>query len=591
MITLVNNFQTKNFFESFIVPGMILIILFFGCSNESRQAESSPETHQKQPYMQKLEKPVSTQKEMTPIPKTTVIPSLNSENIIRIPQRDSSSIIDSPIADPSENQLDIPFSGKRGGIIKLASKNYFESLDPHQNYSAAYSTWGIGIIYQRLLKFSNGPDIGLPSKSTECDACKSWEMLDSKTFIFEIDTKNKWETSSTKLGNISAEDVKFSLERQIYMGQENSNRFHMISSVETKPANKIQINLHAPDADLFISLADGRSKLLSKTNVENSQFIDSASLAGSGPWKISNFLRDSYSSVENAYSNPDTPYLDAIEFHILPDSQTRLSAYSVGLIDVYNIDDHSSSVDVTFKDPNPGQGFEIAFNTGKPPFNDDYIRSLARSTIDPDEIMQQAWNGNAFFSLGFSANDSSWIPKRSEWKSYFFPLNERNHLEGTIPINITTSDFGPQFTESVEIASTQLKLIGFDPMINYVNRREYTEITWNGGDFHALMGPTIPHSSTNGFLIPVLHSKGPWNTTNHADLKLDELIEEQSQEYFYPKRSEIIKEINSHLLEQSYRIMPATQENLWAWTKDLKNMHPYFSGFEYSHWENVWLDR
>ena len=72
---------------------------------------------------------------------------------------------------------------------------------------------------------------------------------------------------------------------------------------------------------------------------------------------------------------------------------------------------------------------------------------------------------------------------------------------------------------------------------------------------------------------------------------MDELIEEQSQEYFYPKRSEIIKEINSHLLEQSYRIMPATQETLWAWTKDLKNMHPNFSGFEYSHWENVWLDR
>mgnify|MGYP003308724924 CR=1 FL=1 len=40
----------------------------------------------------------------------------------------------------------------------------------------------------------------------------------------------------------------------------------MMHSVEIKPENHIQINLHAPDADLFIALADGRSKLLSKSN-------------------------------------------------------------------------------------------------------------------------------------------------------------------------------------------------------------------------------------------------------------------------------------------------------------------------------------
>ena len=105
------------------------------------------------------------------------------------------------------------------------------------------------------------------------------------------------------------------------------------------------------------------------------------------------------------------------------------------------------------------------------------------------------------------------------------------------------------------------------------------------------MGPTIPHSSTNAFIIPILHSKGKWNATNHEDLQLDGMIEQQSQEYVFEKRSTIIKEINSHLLEGYYRFMPATQKNLWAWTQDLKNIHPNFSGFEYTHWEKVWLDR
>lgn len=590
MINLVNEFHKNKFLVSKGIVGIILIILSLGCSNESHQSKSELTPFQTQPTVQKLASSFAQEKEARPTPHLEATASPTTKYITPKPGNNSPSIKSPPTINHLQNAMNAPLSGKKGGTLKLASKDYFQSLDPHQNYSAAYSTWGIGIIYQRLLKFSSGPNISLPSKATECEICKSWEMLDSKTFMFEIDTENIWKTSSSNLSNISAEDVKFSLDRQIQMESQNSNRFHMMHSVEIKPENHIQINLHAPDADLFIALADGRSKLLSKSNVENSQFIDPANLAGSGPWKLSK-LKDSYSSVENTYSAPNIPYLDAIEFHILPDSQTRLSAYSVGLIDVYNIDDPSSNVDITFIEPNPGQGFEIAFNTGIPPFNDDHLRSLARATIDPDEIIQQAWSGNAFFSLGFSTNDASWIPEDSIWKSHFFPSKKREHLNKTIPINITASHFGPQFTKSVEIVADQLELIGFDPLINYVNRREYTKVTWNQDDFHALMGPTFPHSSTNGYVIPVLHSKGLWNTTNHVDVKLDELIEAQSQEYFSLKRSKIIKEINAHLLEKSYRFMPATQENLWAWTQDLKNMYPNFSGFEYTHWEKVWLDR
>ncbi len=590
MINLVNEFHKNKFLVSKGIVGIILIILSLGCSNESHQSKSELTPFQTQPTVQKLASSFAQEKEARPTPHLEATASPTTKYITPIPGNNSPSIKSPPTINHLQNAMNAPLSGKKGGTLKLASKDYFQSLDPHQNYSAAYSTWGIGIIYQRLLKFSSGPNISLPSKATECEICKSWEMLDSKTFMFEIDTENIWKTSSSNLSNISAEDVKFSLDRQIQMESQNSNRFHMMHSVEIKPENHIQINLHAPDADLFIALADGRSKLLSKSNVENSQFIDPANLAGSGPWKLSK-LKDSYSSVENTYSAPNIPYLDAIEFHILPDSQTRLSAYSVGLIDVYNIDDPSSNVDITFIEPNPGQGFEIAFNTGIPPFNDDHLRSLARATIDPDEIIQQAWSGNAFFSLGFSTNDASWIPEDSIWKSHFFPSKKREHLNKTIPINITASHFGPQFTKSVEIVADQLELIGFDPLINYVNRREYTKVTWNQDDFHALMGPTFPHSSTNSYVIPVLHSKGLWNTTNHVDVKLDELIEAQSQEYFSLKRSKIIKEINAHLLEKSYRFMPATQENLWAWTQDLKNMYPNFSGFEYTHWEKVWLDR
>ena len=71
----------------------------------------------------------------------------------------------------------------------------------------------------------------------------------------------------------------------------------------------------------------------------------------------------------------------------------------MGLIDVYNIDQHSAKMDISFADPAPGQGFEIAFNTAIYPFNDFDIRSAARNNINPDEIIKEAWNKKTNISM------------------------------------------------------------------------------------------------------------------------------------------------------------------------------------------------
>ncbi|HJO59986.1 MAG: ABC transporter substrate-binding protein [SAR202 cluster bacterium] len=567
--------------------GFIAGFVSFACADQSKLEQ---EFFENQPSVDAVITPLPTIGiDLSPKPTPSPIQNMVTPTPLSVENGSPDNSLEPAIP---INKIPPIFEGKRGGTLRLISKHYFDSLDPHENYSGAHSTWGIGIIYQRLLKFSNGPDITLPSKSTECDACSSWQMVDNKTFIFDVDTNIKWVSEEADdMNQLLPEDIKFSLDRQMAKNQEHSNRFHMVRSVDVKSENQIQINLNVPDADFFISLADGRSKLLSKSDINDPGKVESAPPIGSGPWRLSKLVDDSYSSVENVFSAPNPPYLDSIEFHIITDPQARLSAYSVGLIDVYNIENYSTELDIALENPEPGLGFEIAFNTAKPPFKDAHTRVLARSSINPNEIIQKAWHNYAFFSLGFVTNHSSWIPVRSDWESYFYPSQHPETLKEIIPISIATSDFGSKYKESAEIASKQLEAVGFEPIINFVNRRQYAEKIWGEGDFDVLMGPTFPQSSTNSFVIPVLHSEGKWNTSNHRDMRLDELIEEQSQEYNLEKRSEIINEMNRHLLEKSYRFMPATQKSLWAWTEDLKNMHPNFSGLEYSHWERVWLDR
>ena len=103
------------------------------------------------------------------------------------------------------------------------------------------------------------------------------------------------------------------------------------------------------------------------------------------------------------------------------------------------------------------------------------------------------------------------------------------------------------------------------------------------------IGPIAPTTSANGYLLPIIHSKGRWNTTGHRNDSLDALIEAQAQMFDPSERIEFIHEIQRRILKDAYRFVPATQVSIWTWWPELSNLHPNFAGFEYSHWSRVWL--
>jgi ABC-type transport system substrate-binding protein len=104
------------------------------------------------------------------------------------------------------------------------------------------------------------------------------------------------------------------------------------------------------------------------------------------------------------------------------------------------------------------------------------------------------------------------------------------------------------------------------------------------------VGPTAPISTPNGYLLPVLHSSGVWNTTGHDDEELDALLEAQAVSLDGAHRQMLILQIQERMLSQGYRFMPATRTSIWTWTPRVKGFHPNFAGFEYIHWSKVWLD-
>ena len=547
---------------------------------------------------------ISTPINLTELPSTTVpvatIPAtLNQSTLVNpTPLQQGSS---SRSAISITERINKESKQTRGGTLRAATHTWFEGLDPHREPSTSFVAWGPGIAYSRLMRFRSGSDVELPSMEVECELCLDWDIEDSTTLTFTLRDDVKWQNQSGIGDNyVNAQDIVSSFQKQMTEGSPNSHIFHMLDKVEAPSDSELKITLVVPDADVFAALADGRSKVSPKITAHSSNQQMPTSVTGSTPWILETLKAQTMVRMVKSEQSEIVPFLDAIEFHLIEEPETRLSAFLVGLIDIYRIEyfeDKTNSPDPKLNYIEPGSGIEIAFSTDSPPFNDPKVRAAAMYALDPKEIIDKVWEGMAFFSLGFPTANKDWAIHENVWSNYFsfndksLAILKDSSIQSPVPITITSSDYGIQHMESVQMFADQLSKGGFDPSINLLSRREYVADAWKAGSYQMLIGPSFPQSSPNGYLLPVLHSRGAWNTTKHSDDKLDRLIFKQASEYDIDSRAALIQDINIVLLKNGYRFMPITKIQPWTWSDNLQDFHPNFAGNEYSFWEKVWIGR
>ena len=483
--------------------------------------------------------------------------------------------------------------------LKIPTNSWFSNMDPHKEPSSTFAAWGPGIAYHRLMKFTNGPNVKLPSMKTECDICSEWQFEDLHTITFTINSDIPWVTSNgSTIDTVSAQDIAFSLNRQKTEGWSNAHILHMIKDATAITDSKLEVTLSAPDADLFIALANGRSKILPHKNITNLEYQIPENIISSGSWLLEKVDKNSSALMIANPNNLTNPHLDNIEFHYLPEAKTRRSAYLVGLLDIYRVeqfDKDDVELEIKLEDPKPGLGLQVVFNTQKEPFNHLHLRRSVMNSINPKNIIENVWGNRAFFSMGYPMISSDWEVEESIWSTYFGNPDksltelEQQGLEIPYPITITSANYGDMHIQTLNVISDQLRVGGFDPSLQILNRREFGETALTNSDYQMLVGPTFPQTSPNGHLLTLLHSKGDWNRSGYSNNLFDQLLETQASQFDDEKRSQNISEINLILLNEGIRFMPVTMIHMWAWHDQIKHFYPNFSLEEYSHWEHISL--
>lgn len=227
----------------------------------------------------------------------------------------------------------------RGG--KMTYARYADSLflDPVLN-DANVDIWVLTNLYDTLL--SPTPD----GQGVQPGLATKWELTDDgKTVILTLRPDVKFADGTP----LTAEDVKWSLDRarDPKAGAWNSSLVS-IEAIEVRDSAAVRLKLKNPDPTIFAALATFNSAILPKKLFEAAPGASSEDKAkafaekpiGTGPFMLSEWKRGvSMTLKRNPYywkqgeDGKPLPYLDELEFQIIPDDATRLLKLKAGEID------------------------------------------------------------------------------------------------------------------------------------------------------------------------------------------------------------------------------------------------------------------
>ena len=446
----------------------------------------------------------------------------------------------------------------------------------------------------------------MPSLAVQCEVCSSWEMTDGITFEFRLRHDVVWQDlQPVEKRRLDAADISYSYERQRSEGMPNSVLLHMIDAVESSAEDRLRITLLAPDADFMVALADGHSKIVAREAVEINGDLRAGPTIGTGAWVLEEAPEDMTFTLRRneSYFLEDAPLLNRIRIHTITDEETAYAAFRVNNVDVHRLPPEQWA---EFKQQKPdatmlpfkeiGVGLEVAFNTAQAPFGELNVRRAAMLSMRPNRAIDEVWQGAAYLTQGVPLASAGWQLDDEELGGFLGdPSRATALLSGSIgslpvPVVIRAGDFGDEYRAHAERIASEMQSAGFDPELQFVDRRRFGEEVWLGGEYQMFVGPTAPVFSPNAYMLAVLHSEGAWNTTRYEDEALDALILAQAGEYDPVERQRLVLEAQRTALEKAYRFMPAAAVSLWAWWPHVKGLEPNFVGSEYSHWERVWIE-
>ena len=465
-------------------------------------------------------------------------------------------------------------------VLNIAAKEP-DTLDPHGS-TLGQSQAIARFMFRGLMRFAI-KDGKVTTDAVEPDLAESWSMSpDGMLWTFKL---RKGVQFHKGYGEMTAEDVKFSFERQIKRapGTRFSEILEPIKGIEVLDPYTVQFQLKAFDPIFLLRMVGyQQGYIVSKKAVEKSPDQFKWNPVGTGPYYF-----DRHSPREKVVLKAFDKYYggkqgsDEVQWFDVPEDATKLIGLEKGTFDLL----YPEAVTADFADQvkkmggvidrrGPGGQERFYIDTTKPPFDDIRVRKAFMHAIDRKAIKETMYPGGlaqlapSVVPPGYFGHIPMQFPEYNPELAKKL-LAEAGHPNGFTIKNyfISKSFFYPKV---MTLAQEQLRKVGINVELQVVEHATYHEnIRKNLNPFVLYGGTRLPDADAwlslffDGTEIPdpATGNKG----TNFAHYKgIDDLLAKGRVERDVKKRAAIYHEAQKRLEKDLVCLPISDVPNQWA---------------------------
>ncbi len=419
---------------------------------------------------------------------------------------------------------------------QLHIRNYFDiaSLDPPFSLSGA-DLFIQRAIFQNLLQFKNDG-----TWDTELDAAEYFEAIDDTHYAFRL---KRGQIFSNGYGEMTADDVKFSLERVIDPDLNPINAVDMgtLSHVEVHDRYSGTIVLHSPYA-AFVSIAVAGYPVLSRNAITSvgGRFRVKPPCC-SGPYLFREWQAKRKTVLERnpLWEGPEAAFAE-IHIYAMTDAKAAEMAFEAGQLDCAEIS--VESVEPFQKSLPPdsyleiypsGRNYWLGMNQSNPALEDLRIRQAIQYAIDAEAVVEATWFGLAEPSMGpvprgmLGCRERTLIPAKGDADKAKSLLEEAG-VELPLRLRLDVNNDALERT-AVQVIQWSLKKVGIDVDIHTQDSGTFLSLGQEAaGDqwqdiqlfFQSFLGAADPYYSLVWFISEQM---GQWNWERFSNEEFDRL--------------------------------------------------------------------
>lgn len=416
---------------------------------------------------------------------------------------------------------------RHGGTLRVGVRGNPATLDPHKPPTSSFDRVTLYAIYDRLV------DVGESLKYVP-QAADRWEFSpDSKAVTFFLHPNITF-TDGTPL---DAAAVKFNLERVLSKDTNSpfAAEFSTIDSVSVVDSLTVRINLKEPTPGLFSSLAERGGLLVSPKAAKAGDLARNP--VGSGPFAFVEWLQDDHVTLKRNpnYWRSGLPYLDRLEFRIIPDENVKVTNLKAGSLDIIDsvppkdIGSIRTGRDLAYATTTGLATWQLVLNVARKPFDDHDVREAIALAVDREAIQSGLFFGTGDLAYGMLppsswAYDGQSITKYKPDVAKAKQLLAKAGLAGGFKFSVLGIN-QPLRLQVVQAIQSQLKPLGIELTSNAKEVAEYSTELRNG-NYDAVLLYWAGRVDPDGSLYAWYHPKGLWDKYGYNNPRVSQLLDQ-----------------------------------------------------------------